>query len=86
MTAPLRRPACRRLVSDRLGVLGAVLLLVLLGLSVLGPYLPLGDATEIGAGPRLGAPTSAFPMGNDELGRNYLPRVVQGVGVTFALS
>lgn len=86
MTLPAGQGAWRRLFRDPLGVLGAVLLAALLLVSVLGPFLPLGDATEIGAGPRLGPPSAAFPMGNDELGRNYLPRVVQGIGVTFALS
>lgn len=86
MSTPGRAILWRRLRRDRLGMLGAVLLLLLLLLSVLGPVLPLGDSTEIGAGPRLGPPTAAFPMGNDELGRSYLPRVVQGIGVTFALS
>jgi peptide/nickel transport system permease protein len=71
---------------DRLGSIGLVLLAVLLFLGAVGPFLPLGDPTEIGAGPRLGAPSLAFPMGNDELGRNVLPRVVEGIGVTFLLS
>ena len=71
---------------DRLGLLGLVLLAVLLFLGAVGPFLPLGDPTEIGAGPRLGPPSLAFPIGSDELGRNVLPRVVEGIGVTFLLS
>jgi peptide/nickel transport system permease protein len=71
---------------DRLGLLGLALLAMLLFLGAVGPFLPLGDPTEIGAGPRLGPPSLAFPMGNDELGRNVLPRVVEGIGVTFLLS
>jgi peptide/nickel transport system permease protein len=71
---------------DRLGLLGAVLLLALVLLGGLGPWLPLGDATAIGAGPRLGPPSAQFWMGTDELGRDVLPRVVQGIGATFLLS
>jgi|BarGraIncu00222A_1022003.scaffolds.fasta_scaffold13198_2 peptide/nickel transport system permease protein len=71
---------------DRLGLLGLGLLVVLLFLGAAGPFLPLGDPNEIGAGPRLGPPSLAFPVGNDELGRNVLPRVVEGIGVTFLLS
>jgi len=71
---------------DRLGLFGLVLLVVLLFLGAAGPFLPLGDPNEIGAGPRLGPPSLAFPIGNDELGRNVLPRVVEGIGVTFLLS
>jgi peptide/nickel transport system permease protein len=81
-----RHVVWRRLRRDRLGLMGAGLLLALVLLGALGPWLPLGDGTDIGAGPRLGAPSAEFPLGNDELGRSVLPRVVQGIGVTFGLS
>ncbi|MDB6002546.1 MAG: Glutathione transport system permease protein GsiD, partial [Rhizobacter sp.] len=72
--------------ADWLGLLGAVLLVVLVFLGTAGPFLPLGDSEAIGAGPRLGAPSLAFLMGTDDLGRDYLPRVVEGIGSTFLLS
>ena len=71
---------------DGLGVFGLVVLVILIFLGAVGPFLPLGDPTEIGAGPRLGPPNLAFPFGNDELGRNALPRVIEGIGITFLLS
>lgn len=71
---------------DSLGLLGAALLVVLLVLGAAGPFLPLGDSEAIGAGPRLGAPSLSFLMGTDELGRDYLPRVVEAIGATFFLS
>jgi peptide/nickel transport system permease protein len=86
VSAGMRGATLRLLLRDRLGLLGAGLLVVLLVLGVFGPYLPLGDPMAIGAGPRLGPPSAAFPMGNDELGRDYLPRVVQGIAATFLLS
>ena len=75
-----------RLRFDRLGLFGLAALVVLVFLGAAGPFLPLGDPTEIGAGPRLGPPSLAFPIGNDELGRNVLPRVIEGIGFTFLLS
>lgn len=75
-----------RLRFDRLGLFGLVALVLLVFLGAVGPFLPLGDPTEIGAGPRLGPPSLAFPVGNDELGRNVLPRVIEGIGFTFLLS
>lgn len=86
MKAGSRRTAWRRFARDRLGLLGACLLVVFVLLGALGSHLPLGDPTAIGAGPRLGAPTAEFLLGTDELGRDYLPRVVQGIGATFLLS
>jgi peptide/nickel transport system permease protein len=84
MTA--RAAAWRRAGRDRLGVFAAVLLAVLIFLGAVGPHLPLGDPTAIGAGPRLDAPSREFWLGTDELGRDYLPRVVQAIGATFLLS
>jgi peptide/nickel transport system permease protein len=63
-----------------------VMLVVLVLLGVAGPWLPIGDPTAIGAGPRLAPPSAAFPLGTDELGRSYLPRVVGGIYVTFVLA
>lgn len=80
------RAALRVLGGDRLGLLGACLLALFLFLGVFGPHLPLRDPTAIGAGVRLGAPTAQFLFGTDELGRDYLPRVVEGIGATFLLS
>ena len=71
---------------DRLGLFGLVALVLLVFLGAVGPFLPLGDPTEIGAGPRLGPPSLTFPFGNDELGRSVLPRVIEGIGFTFLLS
>jgi len=75
-----------RLPRDPLSVLGAICLAALVLIGLLGPWLPLGDPTAIGAGPRLGWPSLDHPMGLDELGRAFLPRVVDGIGATFLLS
>jgi len=61
-----------------------LVLFVLLGL--FGPWLPLGDPARIAAGPRLSPPSWAFPLGTDELGRSFLPRLVQGIRATFLVA
>jgi peptide/nickel transport system permease protein len=71
---------------DPLGRLGAGLLIALVLIGGIGPWLPIGDATAIGAGARLGPPGAEFWFGTDDLGRDYLPRVVEGIGATFLLS
>ncbi|MEO1194105.1 MAG: ABC transporter permease [Pseudomonadota bacterium] len=71
---------------DRLSALAFAILALLVFLGVFGPWLPLGDATQVAAGPRLSPPTWAFPMGTDELGRSFLPRVVEGIRYTFLLA
>ena len=72
--------------KDRLSLLGVGLLIFLILLGLVGPYLPLGDPMKIAAGPRLSGPSWQFPFGTDELGRSFLPRVVEGVRATFLLS
>lgn len=72
--------------ADVLSAFGLAALGLLIFLGIFGQWLPLGDPTRIAAGPRLGAPSLAFPFGTDELGRSFLPRVVQGIRATFLLS
>ena len=72
--------------EDRLSLFGALLLVSLLLLGMFGSYLPIGDPMKIAAGPRLSPPSLRFPFGTDELGRSFLPRVVEGIRATFLLS
>ncbi len=72
--------------EDRLSLFGALLLVALLLLGMFGSYLPIGDPMKIAAGPRLSPPSLRFPFGTDELGRSFLPRVVEGIRATFLLS
>lgn len=71
---------------DRLAATGAVILLVLAALGAFGSWLPLGDPDRIGAGPRLAPPSWALPFGTDELGRDFLPRIVRGIRATLVLA
>ncbi|GAB5469250.1 MAG: ABC transporter permease [Rhodospirillales bacterium] len=71
---------------DRLSALALAVLVLLVFLGVFGPLLPLGDAAKLAAGPRLSPPSWDFPMGTDELGRSFLPRVVEGIRYTFLLA
>lgn len=85
---------CRKLAGrlarlwrdDKLSFFGLAMLILFILLGLLGPYLPLGDPTRIAAGPRLSPPSWRFPFGTDELGRSFLPRVVEGIRATFLLS
>jgi peptide/nickel transport system permease protein len=72
--------------TDRIGLVGIVVLVSLILLGLFGSHLPLGDPTKIAAGPRLAPPSLRFPFGTDELGRSFLPRIVQGIRATFLLS
>lgn len=76
----------RALRGDPLTAAAILVLCLLLLLGSIGPWLGLGDPNAFGIGPRLAPPGGAFPLGTDELGRAFLPRVVAGILVTFVLS
>lgn len=71
---------------DTLSRAALILLAVLVILGAFGQFLPIGDPEEIGAGARLAPPSAEFPLGTDELGRSFLPRVVHGIRTTFLVS
>lgn len=75
-----------RVPRDPLTLFGLLSLMALILLGIFGPILPLGDPTAIGAAPRLSPPSWQHPFGTDELGRSFLPRVVDGIRATFLLS
>ncbi len=72
--------------QDRLAAAALAVLAVMVFLGIFGPLLPLGDAARVAAGPRLSPPSWDFPLGTDELGRSFLPRVVEGIRYTFLLA
>jgi len=80
------KTAVRFARRDHLAAVGGLVLLTLLLLGAFGPWLPLGDPDQIGAGPRFAAPSWAMPFGTDELGRDLLPRIVRGIRATFVLA
>lgn len=83
--APWRAPEAWR-SADALSRAALVLLVLLVLLGAFGQFLPIGDPEEIAAGPRLAPPSAEFPLGTDELGRSFLPRIVHGIRTTFLVS
>jgi peptide/nickel transport system permease protein len=80
------RPVAHAVRNDPLMGIAAAILILLVLFGAFGPLLPLGDATAVGIGPRLAPPSARFPLGTDELGRSYLPRIVGGILVTFLVA
>jgi peptide/nickel transport system permease protein len=86
MLAIKNNAVLRRVTADRLGLAAAILLVLFVLVGALAPYLPFGDPEAIGAGERLMAPSRQFLFGTDELGRDFLPRVLGGISTTFFIS
>lgn len=72
--------------SDRLAGVASLALLGLVSIALLAPVLPLDPPDQIAAYPRLSPPSAELLFGSDNLGRNMLSRILQGIQVTIILS
>jgi peptide/nickel transport system permease protein len=70
---------------DGLSRFGLAVLVFFVLVAALGPLLPIGESNAIGSAPRLASPSAEFPAGTDALGRDLLPRIVEGLRTTFLL-
>lgn len=59
-------------------VAGALILAVMVGMSLLAPWLAPHDPTLVNIPDRLQPPSAAYPFGTDEFGRDLLSRVIYG--------
>ncbi|MER8550342.1 ABC transporter permease [Mesorhizobium sp. M1169] len=68
----------RQLRKNRLGVLGAVLVVLVFASAIFAPLLITHDPIRILVGPRLAGPSLDFLLGTDQLGRDTFSRVIMG--------
>ncbi|MGX9181916.1 ABC transporter permease [Mesorhizobium sp. BHbdii] len=72
------RTFLRQLRQNRLGMLGAVLVILIVTSAIFAPLIKIHDPTRIMIGPRLADPSLNFLLGTDQLGRDTFSRVVMG--------
>ncbi|MER9793633.1 ABC transporter permease [Mesorhizobium sp. M0213] len=68
----------RQLRNNRMGVLGAVLVGLVIVSSCFAPLIITHDPIQIMAGPRLVEPSLDFLLGTDQLGRDTFSRAIMG--------
>lgn len=81
-----RRPAWSRLWRDRTAMLGLVVVGILVGAAVLGPWLAPNDPNAIDIVNKLASPSGDFPLGTDELGRDVFSRLLHGARVSLSMT
>ncbi|MES0064092.1 ABC transporter permease [Mesorhizobium sp. M0041] len=64
--------------KSRVGVLGAVLVILIAATAIFAPLLITHDPIRIMVGPRLAAPSLDFLLGTDHLGRDTFSRTIVG--------
>ncbi|QKC98877.1 ABC transporter permease [Mesorhizobium sp. NZP2298] len=72
------RTFLRQLRKNRLGVLGAVLVVLVFASAIFAPLIITYDPARIMVGPRLADPSMGFLLGTDQLGRDTFSRVIMG--------
>lgn len=75
----------RRLVQNRLAVVGGGILLVFLLMGVLAPVFGPGDPLRTDLYGRLSPPSLAKPFGTDDFGRDVLTRVMYGARISLRI-
>ena len=82
---PLRHATLRRLLRHRAFVIGAVLFGAVVLMAVFAPWLAPGDPNKMAVRMRFQAPSWAFPLGTDNLGRSMLSRVIYGARLSLMI-
>ncbi len=79
----LLRVIGKRFSRNRLSVLGAITILLLITVSILAPFLAPHDPSKIDVHHVLSPPSKKHPLGTDELGRDLLSRIIWGSRVSL---
>ncbi|MER8428203.1 ABC transporter permease [Mesorhizobium sp. M1403] len=72
------RTFLRQFRKNRLGMLGAVLVVLITASAIFAPLMITHDPIRIMVGPRLAAPSLDFLLGTDQLGRDTFSRAIMG--------
>jgi len=73
----------RRFVRNRTAVCGGFVLVLLAIVAVAAPYIAPYDPIEMHTADRLSAPSSSYPLGSDQFGRDILSRLVYGSRISL---
>lgn len=75
----------RRVIRNRLALLGLVLVLLNLGMVLFAPMVSPYDPFQMSLSERHGAPSAKHLLGTDFFGRDILSRIIHGSRISFLL-
>ena len=84
--AAARLSALGKLLHDRLGLLGLVLVLCFVLMALFAPWIAPYDPLKLDVLNKLGAPSPAHWAGTDQLGRDTLSRLIWGARTALGIS
>ena len=77
--------AVKAMLRHRSGMVGLVITVVLIVLAVLAPLLAPFDPLEMHPEDRFHPPSTTYPFGTDEFGRDILSRILMGSRISFSV-
>jgi peptide/nickel transport system permease protein len=72
-----------RFLKNKMAVAGSLVVLLLFAVSLLAPWIAPYDPSRIDLTQVLAAPSSAHPLGTDQLGRDVLSRMIWGARISL---
>jgi peptide/nickel transport system permease protein len=85
-TAAFVRGLLRACRQDAAATIGVLFTSVVVLTAIIGPVVATRDPIAVAMAERLRAPSRAFPLGTDELGRDVLTRIVHGARMSVILA
>lgn len=80
-----RSPVARRLVRNKLAMLGLLIIVAFILLAALAPVIAPHDPTRSSLAKRLQPPSEEHVLGNDELGRDLYSRLLHGARISLRI-
>jgi len=85
MSRGLYRDAWRRLLRNRLALVGLIIITIMLAMAILAPVIAPYDPNFPFPGQSYAKPNAQHWMGNDDIGRDVLSRLLYGARVSLAV-
>lgn len=76
----------KRGLAGWLVIFGAILVAAVIIMTMLSPWIAPYDPSKINVGPLLSPPSSQFPFGTDDVGRDMLSRIIAGGGIMLQVA
>lgn len=86
LSPPRRTGALHRLMADRMGAIGAGLVLGFVVLALLAPWIAPYDPLKLDVRAKLLSPSMAHWAGTDQLGRDTLSRLIWGARMALGIA
>src|SRR5215218_2171878 len=78
-----RRRALRTFTNNRTAVIGVILIAIIVFVALAAPWLAPHDPLDQSVRDRLAPPSSEYPLGRDDKGRDILSRVIFGTRIAL---